>query len=169
MERQSFTGKQYFQKPKYGNNLELIKRFFRPSASPFVSDVPKKTLVLSRNPRSNAFWWHLGSSGDQQEMQVVGDVTVTNICKHPTYVTAAKLKKPEPLTRGYGDELVSEYSGGYMIPTGSQTDLRFHFQVMPPAGEKGQTFKADIAIIDLFGNEHWIKGIEFPYSDRLQY
>jgi len=102
-------------------------------------------------------------------MQIVGDVTVTNICKHPTYVTAAKLKKPQALRRGYVDDLVSEYSGGYMIPTGVKTDLRFHFQVMPPAGEKGQSFKADIAIIDLFGNEHWMKGIEFPYSNRQQY
>jgi hypothetical protein len=56
-----------------------------------------------------------------------------------------------------------------MIPTGGKTDLRFHFRVMPPVSEKGQSFKADIAIIDLFGNEHWIKGIEFPYSKRLQY
>jgi hypothetical protein len=62
-----------------------------------VSDVPKKTLFLSRNPRANAFWWHLAPSLDQQAMQIVGDVTVMNICKHPTYVTAAKLKKPKAL------------------------------------------------------------------------
>jgi hypothetical protein len=102
-------------------------------------------------------------------MQVVGDVTVMNIRKHPTYVTAAKLKKPKALRHVDINDLVSQYSGGHMIPTGGKTDLRFHFRVMPPVSEKGQSFKADIAIIDLFGNEHWIKGIEFPYSKRLQY
>lgn len=169
MEQQTFTERQYFQKSKYGNKLKLIKNFFRPTPSSLVSEVPQKTLILSRNARSNAFWWHLGSSVDQQEMQIVGDVTVTNICKHPTYVTAAKLKKPKLLRRGHFNDLVSEYSGGYMIPTGTKIDLRFHFRVKPPVGEKGQSFKADIAIIDLFGNEHWIKGVEFPYSNRLEY
>jgi hypothetical protein len=29
--------------------------------------------------------------------------------------------------------------------------------------EQGKPFKADIAIIDQFGNEHWLNGMEFPY------
>jgi len=102
-------------------------------------------------------------------MQIVGDVTVMNIRKHPTYVTAAKLKKTEALRPGDANDLVSQYSGGHMIPTGGKTDLRFHFLVTPPVREKGQSFNADVAIIDLFGNEHWIKGIEFPYSKKLLY
>ena len=36
-------------------HLELIKRFFRPFPSSVVVDIPKKTLVLSRNSRSSAF------------------------------------------------------------------------------------------------------------------
>jgi hypothetical protein len=150
-------------------HLELIKRFFRPSLSSVVVDVPKKTLVLSRNWRSSAFWCHMSSSGEQQAMQIVGEVSVTNICKHVTYVTAAKLKKPKAWGHGDVKGLDSQYSGGNMIPAGGMTDLRFHFGVMPPMREKGQSFKADVAIIDLFGNEHWIKGIEFPYSMRLPF
>ncbi len=111
----------------------------------------------------------MGSSGDQPAMQIVGDVTVTNICKHDIYVTAAKLKKPKAWRHGDVNDLDSQYSGGYMIPNGGMTDLRFHFWVMPPVREKGQSFKAHVAIIDLFGNEHWIKGIEFPYSKRLPF
>ena len=102
-------------------------------------------------------------------MQIVGKVSVKNICKHDIYVTAAKLKKPQAWEHGDVNDLDSQYSGGYMIPNGGTTDLWFHFWVMPLVREKGQSFKADVAIIDLFGNEHWIKGIEFPYSKRLPF
>jgi hypothetical protein len=111
----------------------------------------------------------MDSSGYQQAMQIVGNVTVRNICTHDTYVTAAKLKKPKAWGHGDVNDLDSQYSGVYMIPNGGMTDLWFHFWVMPLVREKGQSFKADVAIIDLFGNEHWIKGIEFPYSKRLAF
>ena len=150
-------------------HLESIKSFFRPSPSSLVFDLPKKTLVLDRNPESKAFWWHTGSSGDRQAMHIVGGVTVTNICKHVTYVTAAKLKKSKTWRHGDVDDLESQCSDGYMIPNGGMTDLLFHFEDLPLVSEKGQSFKADVAIIDLFGNEHWIKGIEFPYSKRLPF
>jgi hypothetical protein len=108
-------------------------------------------------------------TGDQQEMQIVGDVTVTNICNHAIYVTAAKLKKPKAWGHGYVNGLDSQYSGRNMIPAGGMADLWFKFCVMPLVREKGQSFKTDVAIIDLFRNEHWIKYIEFPYSNGLPF
>ena len=30
--------------------------------------------------------------------------------------------------------------------------------------EQDLTLEADVAIIDQFGNEHWLKGLEFPYT-----
>ena len=146
--------------------MNLIKNFFRPSHSTVLLDIPKKTLALDRNPQSKACWWDMDSANDQQAMQIFCDVTVRNICKHDIFVTAAKLKNPEVL--GYGDvnDLDSQYSGRHMIPNGSKTDLRFNFRVTPLVREKGQTFKADVAIIDVFGNEHWMKGIDIPYSKR---
>jgi len=53
--------------------------------------------------------------------------------------------------------------GSYMIPDGATTDLSNDFWIIPPYKEKGQAFAADIAILDQFGNEHWIKNVEFPY------
>jgi hypothetical protein len=103
-------------------------------------------------------------TGDQQAIQIVGGVTVTNIRNHPIYVTAAKLKKPKAWEHGDVNGLDSQYSGRIMIPAGDMVDLWFQFGVMPLVREKGQSFKTDVAIIDLFRNEHWIKGIEFPYS-----
>lgn len=60
--------------------------------------------------------------------------------------------------------LIQHYYGSYMIPEGRVSYLRFDFWIMPPVRNKGETFKADVAIMDQFGNEHWIKNIEFQYS-----
>lgn len=98
-------------------------------------------------------------------MQIVGDLNVTNISKCGVFVMGAKLRKPKAV----GHALVranesNMYSTKHIIPQGGVSDLRFDFFVQPPVREKGQQFKADIAIIDQFGNEHWLKGLEFPYT-----
>jgi hypothetical protein len=36
--------------------------------------------------------------------------------------------------------------------------------LVPPAVEKGKTLVADVALVDQFGNEHWIRGLEFRES-----
>ncbi len=56
------------------------------------------------------------------------------------------------------------YSQKHIIPQGGVSDLRFDFFVQPPVSEEGKPFKADVAIIDQFGNEHWLKGLKFPYT-----
>lgn len=129
-----------------------------------VIDVPSKTMVLIPVSRSNALWWHMGSMGDQPAMQIVGDLNITNISKYDVVVMGAKLRKPKAV----GHALVrahdsSMYSSKHSIPQGSISDLRFDFFVQPPVREVGKLFKADVAIIDQFGNEHWLKGLEFPY------
>ncbi|MDO8329023.1 MAG: hypothetical protein Q7T36_00960 [Fluviicoccus sp.] len=77
----------------------------------------------------------------------------------------AKIRKPNAV----GYVLVrandsNEYSQKHRIPRGGISDLRFTFFVQPPVREEGTLFKADIAIIDQFGNEHWLKGLEFQYT-----
>ena len=76
----------------------------------------------------------------------------------------AKMRKP----KATGHVLVSShesnmYSQKNVIPDGSIADLRFSFYVQPPVRKEGEVFKADVAIVDQFGNEHWLKGLEFPY------
>ena len=65
------------------------------------------------------------------------------------------------LARAHGDS--SMYSTTHIILQRSVSDLRFDFFVQPPVCEVGKPFKADVAIIDQFGNEHWLKGLEFQY------
>jgi len=107
----------------------------------------------------------MGSMGGQPAMQIVGDLNVTNISKYEVIVMGAKLRKPKAV--GHARVLAQDsnmYSQKHIIPQGGVSDLRFDFFVQPPVSEEGKPFKADVAIIDQFGNEHWLKGLKFPYT-----
>lgn len=138
---------------------------FKPKPPVGVIEVPSKTMVLIPVVRQNALWWHMGSMGDQPAMQIVGDLNVTNISKYGVFVMGARLRKPKAighaLVRAHDSNI---YSTKHIILQGGVSDLRFDFFVQPPVRVKGQLFKADVAIIDQFGNEHWLKGLEFPYT-----
>jgi|GEM_PF-2945154 len=101
--------------------------------------------------------------GDQPAMQIVGDLNVTNISKYGVFVMGAKLRKPKAvghaLVRTHDSNM---HSQKHIIPQGGVSDLRFDFFVQPLVCEKGKPFNADVAIVDQFGNEHWLKGLEFP-------
>lgn len=98
-------------------------------------------------------------------MQIVGDLNVTNISKHGVYVMGAKLRRPKAvghaLVRAQHSNL---YDSKHIIPQNGISDLRFDFFVQPPVRTAGQPFRADVAILDQFGNEHLLKGLEFRYQ-----
>lgn len=131
--------------------------------SPASIEVPKKTIILVPVARPNAFWWHMGSMGDKPAMQIVGDLNVTNISTHGVFLMGARLRKPMAIghvvVRASNSNL---YSGNHVIPRDSVSDLRFDFFVQPPTCKSGELLKTDVAIVDQFGNEHWLKGVEFP-------
>lgn len=148
----------------FGNAWRWTASLFRPKALVGVIEVPSKTMVLIPVSRQNALWWHMGAMGDQPAMQIVGDLNVTNISKYGVFVMGARLRKPKvvghALVRAHDSNV---YGSNNIIPQSGVSDLRFDFFVQPPMREAGQSFKADVAIIDQFGNEHWLKGLEFPY------
>ncbi len=149
----------------FGKAWRWASSLFRRKPTVGVIDVPSKTMILIPVTRHNALWWHMGSMGDQPAMQIVGDLNVTNISKYGVFVMGAKLRKP----RAVGHALVRAHDSGtystkHIIPQGGVSDLRFDFFVQPPVCEKGKPFKANVAIVDQFGNEHWLKGLEFPYT-----
>ncbi len=148
----------------FGKAWGWIASLFKRKPLVGVIEVPPKTMVLIPVARQNALWWHMGAMGDQPAMQIVGDLNVTNISKYGVFVMGAKLRKPKAighaLVRAHDSNM---YSTKHIIPQGGVSDLRFDFFVQPPVREQGQSFKADVAIIDQFGNEHWLKGLEFPH------
>jgi hypothetical protein len=56
--------------------------------------------------------------------------------------------------------------GWYNIPATQSTIADVLILVSPPIGKEGATLTTDVAILDQFGNEHWIKGIEFSHGRR---
>lgn len=148
----------------FGKVWQWLAGIFRGKSSTGVIDVPRKTLILIPVARQNALWWHMGSMDGQPAMQIVGDLNVTNISKYGVFVMGARLRKPKAI----GHALVrahnsNTYDTKHVVPQGGVSDLSFDFFVQPPVREKGKPFKADVAIVDQFGNEHWLKDLEFMY------
>jgi hypothetical protein len=148
----------------FGKTWRWAASFFRSKPVTGIIDVPAKTIILVPMSRLNACWWHMGSMGDQPGMQIVGDLNVTNISKYGVVLMGAKLRKPKAvghaIVRAHDSNV---YSTKNMIPRGAVSDLRFDFFVRPAICKEGKLFTADVAIIDQFGNEHWLKNIQFPY------
>ena len=146
----------------FGWIIDKVKHLINPIDS--IYQIPKKTIVLIQKASPNTTWWHMGGFADKPAMQVVGKFTVTNITKYNILLTVVKMKKPQALGHVMCRKSGENIYGDYMIPDGGTTDLSYGFWIIPPFKEKGQSFKADIAVLDQFGNEHWVKGVEFPYS-----
>jgi hypothetical protein len=145
---------------------KAIGRLFgRAPKSGVETEIPRKTVIIPPNPNTHATWWHMGSSAGKPAMQVVGQsFKATNITKYGIYLCAAKMKTPRLFGHVSVKDSKSQYHGFYEIPPGGISDISFDFWIIPPVKEEGKSFKADVAIIDQFGNEHWIKGIEFIYT-----
>jgi len=130
-------------------------------------DIPKKTIVLIPKV-GRGTWWHMGAVSGEPAMQISGKFKVTNITRYPITLTVAMIRKPKLLgsvsVEVLDGEVLNTYSSSYAIPPGETTNLSFGFWVHPPVKEKGEIFVADIAILDQFANEHWIKRLEFKYE-----
>ncbi|HHT9109069.1 MAG TPA: hypothetical protein ACFYD9_10530 [Candidatus Wunengus sp. YC64] len=128
------------------------------------TEIPKKIIVIPPSPNHRDTWWHMGSSAGKPAMQVVGRFKVTNITKYSIFLCAAKMRKPKLFGYVSVKDSKSQYHGFYEIPPTGISDLSFDFWIIPPLKKERETFTTDVAIIDQFGNEHWIKGIDFIYK-----
>ncbi len=141
--------------------FEKIKKLIRPSSATY--DIPNKTLILLQ-PQDNAMWWHMGTVGKEPAMQIVGDMRVTNISRYNILLSAVKLKRPKVIGHaGIIDHAVEE-NGEFLIPENGTCRVRFHCWVVPPVKQENQDFVTDIALIDQYGNEHWMKKVKFTYK-----
>lgn len=147
-----FTG---FFRWVFGKTLARFRR------SPYLP-LPSRSVVIVPGSQRGS-WWHLGKSADQPAMQMSAEFKATNITRYEVLLVAAKLRRPKRLgmvlTRKPGDRLYGEYR----IPPGDTTDISVDLWVIPPVCEKDKTFVGDIAILDQFGNHHWINKLAFEY------
>jgi len=133
--------------------------------SSFIIRHPYKTLSITHINREMACWWHMGSRNENEAMQVGGDFLITNLTDHEIRLCGAELGKKNK-TRGtiLLKELHTPYSSTtYALQPRKNTEVRVIFLVQPPIIEVGKVYIDDLAIIDNFGNKHWIKQCRFVY------
>lgn len=106
----------------------------------------------------------MGGTSGKPAMQVVGRFNVTNITKYAVILSAVKMKNPRYMGNVMVKDSKTNYHGRYQIVPGGYTDMSFDFWIDPPFKKKNESFVADIAVLDQFGNEHWIKKITFTYT-----
>ena len=102
--------------------------------------------------------WQEGRRGGTPHMVVICGLRVTNSGPTPQgQIVDAYLKKPRTPVRNYMNPDV-------FFPNGFAREVGFNFEVAPPVVESGETFVADVVIVDQFGGEHTAKGVTFAPS-----
>jgi hypothetical protein len=152
---------------------KLIGGVFRRGQAASSNGIPQRTVVLIPEVQINSLWWHQGSQAGRPALQVVGDFNVTNTWTAPVKLAAAKLRYREGLRRktvlGMVDvkDFASHYHGRYAMLPNAMTHARVHFFAANTSREEARPLVADIAIVDQFGNEHWIKGLTFKNTGHM--
>lgn len=145
----------------FGWLIDIVKKL---STGRHTYRIPKRTITLAPSRQINSTWWHMGRSGNDPAMQISGKFTVTNISTFNLLLVAAKMKKRKEMGQVMTRKMDENIYGGYALPEGGVTELSYHFWIIPPFKPEGESFVADIAIVDQFNNKHWVNGVEFPYS-----
>lgn len=125
--------------------------------------IPRKTITaVQKHTHDN--WWHMGKSAGKPAMQIVGHFTVTNLTRYNILLAAVRMRKPNTMGHIMIKKHDQDIYGNYLIPDGAITEMSFDFWIVPPVKKEGEIFSADIAVVDQFGNEHWIKKAQFRYT-----
>lgn len=128
--------------------------------------LPQKSIIIvyKNTPFPQLFiWWHMGTRNGNPAMQVKGDILITNITEKNILLTGVILKKSKNRGEIIVKEANSNYFGNYPILPGHTTEASFHLWIEPPLKQEGQSFIDNVAILDQFGNKHWLKNVEFKY------
>ncbi len=141
--------------------VEKAKKLAGPSSTTY--DIPRQTLRLLPLPQHEPMWWHTGTMSKKPAMQVVGEIRATNISRYNILISAVKLKRPKVIGHATIIGPAVEENGEFLIPENGTCRVRFHCWVVPPVKQETQDFVTDIALIDQYGNEHWMKKVKFTY------
>lgn len=129
---------------------------------------PRETLRIALQ-NEHAYWWHMGSTGGNPTMQIVGDFLVTNISALPVRIPQMELRYGlwgrKKVRGGIIVEGPNRIYGMYDIAPNATRDSRADFWVFPPVRNANQTFTAhSIIFYDQFGNKHFLKKVRFRYN-----
>ncbi len=141
-----------------------IKGMFSRSDSPSAPKIPKQTIRLVPTAHEVSNFWSTCTVSGSPAMQLVGHFNVTNITESDIRLPVARMKRPKLLGEVSIMPAGSRTYGTHPLPPGEMTELVVNLFIQPPIRAEGDPLFADIAIIDQFGNEHWVKHVEFKYS-----
>ncbi|KTD14390.1 hypothetical protein [Legionella israelensis] len=110
-------------------------------------------------------WWHMGAIRSNPAMQVVAELLATNNTDKQIILTGSLLRKRkirgQVLTKAVNGRV---YSTENPIPPGTTTKISLNFWVEPPFKKEGVDFVSDIAVIDNYGEKHWVPKVKFKYN-----
>jgi hypothetical protein len=133
-----------------------------------------RLLVPKENPhrvdlkitpdRTGACRWQEGSRGDERVMHVNCKLYLTNVGPQPAFqILEVYVKKPR--TQGFPLPNMRQRMNPRLpeAPPDARLALPFEatFLVNPPMVKSGEVFKADIVLVDQFGEKHTVKKVEF--------
>lgn len=113
-------------------------------------------------------WSHGGVAGEDA-LQVSGEFLVTNITDPPRDIVLSDVRVVIPRART-GTKvhqpipILAIRASPNLIPAGVTTKLTVIFFVTPRIRKPGEALAADLAVVDQFGTEHWLKSVRFDSS-----
>jgi hypothetical protein len=123
--------------------------------------IPSRTLAVVPQPLPRASGWSDGTVSDRPATMLYGRLLVTNITERMVGVPAVKLRKPKMIAPIRLSRPLPEDAGTQLLSPDAPTELDFLLFVQPPVGRQGRPFVTDIAVIDHFGNHHWLRKFSF--------
>lgn len=132
---------------------------------------PRHTVKLMADCMDECLWCPTTVDG-KPAMHAVCRCNAVNIIENPIYLLKAYIDKP--LIEG--DIVVKHYEldrfSSYPVFPDRTAQVAIHFFIQPPLCEEGEKFKANVAIVDMYGNEHKMSGVIFaplnPEPEKLK-
>ena len=125
----------------------------------------KKTLAFVRKVTFGNHFWSHGSVAHEEALQVIGDFLLTNISDPPRVIVLSDVKVR--LCGRHRARIAKVFpilkigKASQALPAGATADLSVMFFVIPRIVKSGEPLHADIAAVDQFGTEHWLRSVEF--------
>lgn len=151
--------------------IELLLKFALKSISWGVNKAnyyypahPLKTLTIANVNPTHSCWWHMGKMNNDDAMQVAADFLLTNISEKDIRLSGVLINKAKKI-RGMVLIKGDRYSStNYVIPPGVSVEVSSITFIHPPTVSVGKSYEDDIAIVDNYGNEHWLDHCHFDYT-----
>jgi hypothetical protein len=138
----------------------LSKASYRHIAGQYRHNTQHNTLRIV--PEGSSLFCHTGMSYNKPATSLCGTWYITNITDHSVSLLAARIKSPR---KAAGTEASIKES--ILQPDGSPQRIPIQFLVYPAVHQEGKPFKATIAFVDQYYNEHILKNLLFKVPPHI--